>query len=232
MNKDLIVAVLLTFCFTVTLFTVVPTIGSPDSGDYDPWLDYNDDGEIDMRDVGPVARAYGSSGTPINKTEMLLRMDSEVFQSGLLIHLPFGATWYRHGDADLNNILHWLDLDQNTLGNQTVVFVSEGEEITVTGKFQNWQENGVVGQDFFIYSWTPSWPPPNATYYHPLYDGQPGVYPGVTQTFSFELTVPNEFGVYYLYYCSGSDFSMSSAVNRYTEPLWAPYAVITVCSSP
>ena len=78
MKRDLIVAVLLTFCFAVTLFTVVPTIGSPDAGDYDPWLDYNDDGEIDMRDIGPVARAYGSNGTPINKTDLLLELQAKI----------------------------------------------------------------------------------------------------------------------------------------------------------
>jgi len=78
MKRDLIVAVLLTFCFAVTLFTVVPTIGSPDAGDYDPWLDYNDDGEIDMRDIGPVARAYGSEGTPINKTDLLLELQTRI----------------------------------------------------------------------------------------------------------------------------------------------------------
>lgn len=78
MKKDLIVAVLLTFCFTVTLFTVMPTIGSPDAGDYDPWLDYNDDGEIDMRDVGAVARAFGSNGTAMNKTGLLLELLDKV----------------------------------------------------------------------------------------------------------------------------------------------------------
>ena len=78
MKRDLIIAVLLTFCFTATLFTVIPTIGSPDAGDYDPWLDYNDDGEIDMRDVGPIARAYGSEGTPINKTGLLLELLDKV----------------------------------------------------------------------------------------------------------------------------------------------------------
>ena len=77
-KKDLIIAMLLTFCFTVTLFTVVPTIGSPDAGDYDPWLDINDDGEIDMRDVGAVARAFGSSGTAINKTELLLGLQEKI----------------------------------------------------------------------------------------------------------------------------------------------------------
>ena len=77
MKKDLFVAVLLTFCLSFTLFQVLP-IGSQSAGDYDPWLDYNDDGEIDMRDVGPIARAYGSEGTPINKTKLLLELQARI----------------------------------------------------------------------------------------------------------------------------------------------------------
>lgn len=41
---------------------------------YDPWLDTNDDGRIDMRDIGDLARIFGTSGTPINKTELLLEL--------------------------------------------------------------------------------------------------------------------------------------------------------------
>ncbi|MGD8565963.1 MAG: hypothetical protein PVF96_06415 [Candidatus Bathyarchaeota archaeon] len=39
-------------------------------GDYDPWCDINDDGEIDMRDIAAVARKFGTSGTPIIKAGM------------------------------------------------------------------------------------------------------------------------------------------------------------------
>lgn len=42
------------------------------ANNYDPWLDNNDDGKIDIYDVVEVASAYGSVGTPINKTAMLL----------------------------------------------------------------------------------------------------------------------------------------------------------------
>ena len=60
-KKNLVVAVLLTFCLTFVLFQILP-ISSQSAGDYDPWLDINDDGEIDMRDVGAVARAFGAAG--------------------------------------------------------------------------------------------------------------------------------------------------------------------------
>ncbi|MEM3714053.1 MAG: hypothetical protein QXF82_03800 [Nitrososphaeria archaeon] len=33
-------------------------------GSYDPWLDYNDDGRIDMKDIGITCRAFGTTGDP------------------------------------------------------------------------------------------------------------------------------------------------------------------------
>jgi predicted secreted protein len=68
-RKDLVVAVLATFCLTVITFTVIP-VGSIGGSRYNPWLDYNDDGKIDVRDVAPVAAAYGSKGTPLVKASM------------------------------------------------------------------------------------------------------------------------------------------------------------------
>ena len=59
------------------LFEVIP-INSQSAGEYDPWIDINDDGKIDMKDVGTVARAFGASGTPINKTELLLELQDRV----------------------------------------------------------------------------------------------------------------------------------------------------------
>jgi len=46
--------------------------------DYDPWADLNDDGKIDMRDVYVVARKFGTTGTPINKTALLLELSDRV----------------------------------------------------------------------------------------------------------------------------------------------------------
>lgn len=231
--------------------TFLTTTANKGEFDYDPWYDLNDDGVLDIADVVLITARYRKTGTPLNKTELLLdlldrmdslnfslidlqsRMELDISQSGMLLHLPYGAT---HSPlsaftVDFNNILHWMDLDKDTLGNQTVVFVPEGATINVTGKFQTWEHGATIDQDFFIYSWTPSWPPPSG-YYYPLYNGVPYGYPGVTIRFSFDLTVPSTPGVYYLYYCSGADYSMEDAVSRYTEPLWVPYAVITVCSSP
>jgi len=74
-KKDLIIAVLCTFCLTSTLFMMTRTTGSPDIGEYDPWIDLNDDGQIDLYDAVTLAGATGSFGTPINKTELLYNVN-------------------------------------------------------------------------------------------------------------------------------------------------------------
>ncbi len=48
------------------------------SNGYDPWIDVNDYGKIDMRDIGVLARAFGTTGAPINKTDLLLSLNATV----------------------------------------------------------------------------------------------------------------------------------------------------------
>lgn len=73
-KKDLLVAVLLTFCLTVTLFRIFPTSSSPNGG-YDPWVDLNDDGTIDLYDAVILSAHAGTTGTPINKTALLYNVN-------------------------------------------------------------------------------------------------------------------------------------------------------------
>jgi hypothetical protein len=64
----------------VSLFLVNSTtsIENRQTDLYDPWLDLNDDGEIDIFDVVMVARAYGSSGKPFNKTAAIIELQAKV----------------------------------------------------------------------------------------------------------------------------------------------------------
>ena len=39
---------------------------------YDPWYDFDDDGDIDIFDTVDFAGRYGTTGVPINKTALLL----------------------------------------------------------------------------------------------------------------------------------------------------------------
>jgi hypothetical protein len=77
-KKDLIVAVLCTFCLTSTLFMMTRTRSSPDIGEYDPWLDSNDDGTINILECITLAGAFGTTGTPINKTALLLELQARI----------------------------------------------------------------------------------------------------------------------------------------------------------
>ena len=141
-----------------------------------------------------------------------------------------------------NNVLYeigvWLlnlDVDPNTSGDQQVVYASPGETISVTAQYQVWTppevgSPGVIWQLFFIYSWTPDWPPPPG-HYAPLYDGIPGRYPGVTETKTFQVTVPSTPGTYYLWFCMSQHYSMEQAIAEFTTPLTLPaHAKIVVQS--
>jgi uncharacterized coiled-coil protein SlyX len=72
-RKDLVVTILAAFCLAMIMFTVIP-VGS--YGTYDPWLDYNDDGKIDAKDISLPCLNYASTGTPINKTELLYNVNA------------------------------------------------------------------------------------------------------------------------------------------------------------
>jgi hypothetical protein len=60
---------------TLTLFAA---IGTSSSGTYDPWIDTNDDGRISMDDIIAIVDAFGTTGTAINKTELLLELESRL----------------------------------------------------------------------------------------------------------------------------------------------------------
>ena len=77
-KKDLIIAILGTFCLTSTLFMIMPSRSPSSNGAYDPWMDLNDDGVIDSTDLGLLGANWGTLGTPINKTALLLELQSKV----------------------------------------------------------------------------------------------------------------------------------------------------------
>lgn len=69
-KKDLIIAILGTFCLTSALFMIMPTRSSPGTKEYDPWLDYNEDGKISLSDLVSLAQDYGATGDPIKNVNV------------------------------------------------------------------------------------------------------------------------------------------------------------------
>jgi hypothetical protein len=60
MNGKQLLVVMLSVVILLTL--AFAPISTEQSGSYDPWLDYNDDGVIDVNDLSALAYAYGYSG--------------------------------------------------------------------------------------------------------------------------------------------------------------------------
>jgi hypothetical protein len=70
-NGRFVIVVLTIACLMTVLLTVTPIrSGSPSAGEYDPWLDWNDDGRIDMKDIGRIAKAFGTSGQNVSKASI------------------------------------------------------------------------------------------------------------------------------------------------------------------
>jgi len=78
LKKDLMVAILATFCLTAILLTAIPIRSAPTPGEYDPWIDTNDDGILNYEDLFNLASRYGTFGAPINKTDLLLQLQSKI----------------------------------------------------------------------------------------------------------------------------------------------------------
>ena len=60
MKKDIIITAILTFCLTATIFMVATS----NSAEYDPWVDINGDGKIDIFDVVGMTSRYAATGDP------------------------------------------------------------------------------------------------------------------------------------------------------------------------
>ena len=82
-RKNLVIAILATFCLIATLFSVVPTMNviatltgySPTPGQYNPWYDITGDGKIDGRDITALAKDFGKTGTALNTSAIYTGLD-------------------------------------------------------------------------------------------------------------------------------------------------------------
>lgn len=89
-KKDLVIAILTTFCLASTMF-LVQIVRSQTLGQYDPWFDMDDSGKIDVYDVAWVAKAYGTTGDPtknVNVTNNILMVNGTDNQQVTVTNWP------------------------------------------------------------------------------------------------------------------------------------------------
>ena len=89
-------------------------IGTTSSqGEYDQWVDLNDDGYINGKDAIILGTRFGTSGTPLNKTELLLELQAKIVllnaslselqtRVGILNATKLGMPDYDTGWTDFN----------------------------------------------------------------------------------------------------------------------------------
>jgi len=91
MRKHLFLAIAATCLLTTFLIGIVP-IQSQTASPYDPWLDYNDDGKIDGRDLLAMSRAFVSYGDPTKN--VVVKDDFQELSPGFVIIPPEGSYYY------------------------------------------------------------------------------------------------------------------------------------------
>lgn len=143
------------------VFTQIAVTSSSDSS-YDPWLDLNDDGVIDVFDLHLLSLIYGTIGTPINKTELLLELEARIdsLNATLLTEYYnitdcdslFALLAHLHSASDISG--GTLSVDQirlgSTEGNSIIYFYEDG---VPTGEFIYWWNSGdafQVSDDIYI----------------------------------------------------------------------------------
>jgi len=62
-RKSLVMSIISTFCLTSIIFLIIP-VHSYTPYTYNPWLDVNDDGKINLIDTFSTDLAYGTTGDP------------------------------------------------------------------------------------------------------------------------------------------------------------------------
>jgi hypothetical protein len=80
--------------FAMVLLTLIfiPTAHQQGSGAYDPWLDYNEDGKIDVNELNPLGQAYGATGDP-TKNVTITGHRTNTYQLAVAVSVPSGGVW-------------------------------------------------------------------------------------------------------------------------------------------
>jgi hypothetical protein len=69
MKRNTIMAIMITFCFTATLFMIIPIRSAINP--YNPWLDYDENGAVGLTDLVNLANSYGTTGDPTKNVNVM-----------------------------------------------------------------------------------------------------------------------------------------------------------------
>lgn len=177
-KKHLFVAVLAVFCLTFSLFSAVPTRSSSGDEQYDPWADTNDDGVINMRDIGAMCTMFGASGTPINKTQMILDLQNRVNALEERQSRLKTVRFYTPNEtmSDQINVFkeaatfHWVPENATNNAILSIYCYFQYKGGSIYGLIPNvWEQNYPPSSDYAWICWTPNaiWraPMPNQANY-------------------------------------------------------------------
>lgn len=90
-KKDLIIVALATFCLTATLFMMIPTRSETPVGTYDPWVDVNEDGKINVLDSIVQGNHFFTSGD--STKNVTVKDDTFSWSSGTIV-IPIHTAWW------------------------------------------------------------------------------------------------------------------------------------------
>ena len=150
-RKKLIAAVLAALCVTSALPLMIPILSLPIDGGYDPWVDTNDDGIINYQDLGNMATRFGTSVTPINKTDLLLELQARIdmLNSTLSNILPNNLT-YSMTLADISSYaaLYWQNMSdmsvEITLATDSTLLIMFSAQARISGTWRSMYVRAMV----------------------------------------------------------------------------------------
>jgi len=80
----------------IILLTIIttPRSGQQNNASYDPWLDYNEDGKIDVNELYRLGEAYGTLGDATRNVTIAGHVTAFFSLDGGNFSIPGGTKWY------------------------------------------------------------------------------------------------------------------------------------------
>ena len=146
-KKDMLIAVLATFCMTATLFLVTPTRSQP-TQPYDSFMDINEDGKIGPADFAYFSTIYGSVGETVKNIRILSNAlslnlaNNKSILAGESQYYDVTSTGYRtiayaiNATAGITCYIHWIvggvDISTSSISScQVVTSAVYGEAVVL-----------------------------------------------------------------------------------------------------